>query len=161
MYLVGGVNVQLDTQNLAAPFPELWDPRSYTSTYIAKQLIGDRIIWRKQCSNNSTGLSLDGISSTILKCSMFLNDEKNIETVLIIVMRTYKTVLIKPCINRKDKSTISPFSYAGFSVKRTVNFLVVVTPPYIYIKTHPFILSKNHKNTHKTNVLLIPRRKIQ
>ena len=54
-----------------------------------------------------------------------------LKTVLIIVLRACKTVSIKPCINREDKSTISPISYVAIFVTSTVKFLVVVTPPYI------------------------------
>ena len=57
--------------------------------------------------------------------------KRTLKTVLRMVMRTYKTVSIKPCINREDKSTISPISYVAIFVTRTVKFLVVVTPPYI------------------------------
>ena len=54
------------------------------------------------------------------------------KTILGIVLRTCKTVSIKPCINRLDKSKISQFSYKVIFVARKIKFLLVVTPPSIY-----------------------------
>ena len=59
------------------------------------------------------------------------NFEKKIETVMRIVLRTCKTVSIKPCINREYNSKISYFSYIVIVVSRIMKFLEVVTPPYI------------------------------
>ena len=47
-------------------------------------------------------------------------------------MKTCKTVSIKPCINREDKSKSLTFSYIVTVVVRKIMFLSVLTPPYIY-----------------------------
>ena len=47
-------------------------------------------------------------------------------------MKTCKTVSIKPCINREDKSKISQFSYTVIVVTISMNLLVVVTPQSVY-----------------------------
>ena len=43
-----------------------------------------------------------------------------------------KTVSIKPCINREYKIKSSQFGYIVIGISMTMNFLAVVTPPYIY-----------------------------
>ena len=63
--------------------------------------------------------------------SISLNDENRIETVLIIVLRTRKTVLRKLWINREDKSKSSQFIFTAIVVTRTMNYAVVVILPYI------------------------------
>ena len=55
-----------------------------------------------------------------------------LKTFLIIVLRTYKTVPRKPCINREDKRKISHFSFSVTDVERTIKLLAVVIPTYIY-----------------------------
>ena len=56
----------------------------------------------------------------------------NLKNVLRMFLRTYKTVSIKPCKNREDKSKISQFSYTVIFVTIPTKFLEVVTPPSIY-----------------------------
>ena len=53
------------------------------------------------------------------------------KTVLKNVLRTCKTVSIKLCIHREDKSKSVQFSYTDIVVARTMKFLSVVTPPSI------------------------------
>ena len=55
-----------------------------------------------------------------------------LKTVLRIVLRTCKTVSRRPFINREAKIKISQFSYLVTVVEITMEFLSVVTPPYIY-----------------------------
>ena len=43
-----------------------------------------------------------------------------------------KTVSIKPCINRENRSRISKFSYTVIVLTRTTKFLEVVIPPDNY-----------------------------
>ena len=63
--------------------------------------------------------------------------KKTLKTVLIIFMRTCKTVSIKPYTNREDGSEISQFSYTDIVVTITMKFLEVLTPPSIYrIEAH-------------------------
>ena len=54
------------------------------------------------------------------------------KTVLIIILRSCETVSRKLCINREYKSESSQFSHTFIVVARTMKFLEVVTPPYIY-----------------------------
>ena len=88
-------------------------------------VIGNRRVQRTICSYDLTVLGW-GFHS------MSLNFENSIETVLIIVLRTRKTVLRKPWINREDNSESSQFSYTDIVVTRTMNSTVVVILPYIY-----------------------------
>ena len=66
----------------------------------------------------------------------FLNDsiimKRQLKTVLIIFLRTCKTVSRKPYINIEINSRISKFSYKFIVVKRKIKLLAVVTPPDIY-----------------------------
>ena len=55
-----------------------------------------------------------------------------LKTVLNFFLRTRKTVSRKPCINRDNKSKISQFICTVIVVTRTMKFLGVVTPQYIY-----------------------------
>ena len=55
-----------------------------------------------------------------------------LKTVLAIFLKTCKTVSIKPCINREDKSNSSQFSYTDIFLTKTMKFLEVLTPPSIY-----------------------------
>ena len=48
------------------------------------------------------------------------------------VLRKFKTLSVKPCINREDNSKRSQFSYTFIVVEITMKFLAFVNPPYIY-----------------------------
>ena len=58
--------------------------------------------------------------------------KRKLEKILRIFLRTCKTVLRKPCINREDKSECSQFNYTVIVLTRTMKFLSVVTPPSVY-----------------------------
>ena len=58
--------------------------------------------------------------------------KRTLKTILIIVLRTCKTVSRKPYINRQDNSKISQFSYSVTVVSITIKLLEVVAPPSIY-----------------------------
>ena len=58
--------------------------------------------------------------------------KRTLKNVLKTVMRTYKTVIIKPCINREAKRNISLLNYSVTVVGRTSKFLEVVTPTSFY-----------------------------
>ena len=58
--------------------------------------------------------------------------KRKLITVLIIFLRTCKTVSIKPCINREDKRKSSKFSYKVIVVTQTMKFLAVVKTHSIY-----------------------------
>ena len=55
-----------------------------------------------------------------------------LKTVLVIFLKTCKTMSIKPCINRQDKSYRSQFVYTDIVVTRLMKLPEVVTPSYIY-----------------------------
>ena len=56
----------------------------------------------------------------------------SLKNVLIISRLTCKIVSRKKCIHREYESKSSQFSYTFIVVARTMKFLAVVTPPYIY-----------------------------
>ena len=55
-----------------------------------------------------------------------------LKIVLLFVLRTCKTVSRNTCMNIEDMSNISQLSYISVVVTRTMKFLSVVTPTYIY-----------------------------
>ena len=55
-----------------------------------------------------------------------------LKNVLKFCMIKCETVSRKPCINIEDKSKSSQFSYKSIVVTIKIQFLSVVTPPYIY-----------------------------
>ena len=55
-----------------------------------------------------------------------------LKIVIVIVLITCKKVSRKIFINRESKSKSSQFSYSVTVVERTMKFLAVVTPPYVY-----------------------------
>ena len=57
---------------------------------------------------------------------------RTLKTVLIIFLRTCKTVSRKSCIKIEDKNKISEFSYTVIVVEITMKFLVFIIPPSIY-----------------------------
>ena len=71
-----------------------------------------------------------------------------LKNVLGIVMRTWKTVSIKPCINREDKIMSSQFRYADIAVIIRMNFLSVVklTPIYYGWYTQKICSGKRSSN---------------
>ena len=81
------------------------------------------MVWITRCSYESAGLIRYVLDSISLKCWIQYWNK---------IWEHVKTVSIKTCINRKDKINSSKFSYSVIFVAITMNFLSVVTPPYIY-----------------------------
>ena len=81
--------------------------------------------------NDSTGLSWIQLNDFEIFNDFELR-KITFKTFLRFFLITCKTVSRKLRINREAKSKTSQFSYSVTVVKRTMKFLAVVTPPYIY-----------------------------